>query len=463
MASSGGGSVVPGMGLAETLLKKTSGLEITLKRYVVAFLILNFCFLLLDWRQTFQNWLFVGFFAPLWAPVLFGRFAFLRFVQANKAEAIAKQKTVLLELRMPRDTQKTPLAMEAILSSLHMGSGEGTWYKKWVQGGTRPWFSLEIASIGGRVRFFVWTRENLRRGIESMFYAQYPGMEIIEAEDYSRLINPAGHDYEMFGDDITHTKPDAFPIKTYVDYKLDQPGAKPEEQIDPLTQLIEFLGSIGPEEQIWFQMVIRMTKGEKYAGKKTADGKDFTWREEAMELIEKIRKDTSRKTQYVDPVTGKMTETEGFPSPTKGQSDTMAAIERNISKQGFDVGMRVLYTAPKKSYEGGKVISFLISGMFKPFANESFNGFKPVGEFDTRFNDYPWEDRGGHLKHHLHLELVDVYRRRAFFHEPYVGHWMTMSTEEIATLFHVPSSSTATPGLPRIQSTTGGAPSNLPT
>jgi hypothetical protein len=40
---------------------------------------------------------------------------------------------------------------------------------------------------------------------------------------------------------------------------------------------------------------------------------------------------------------------------------------------------------------------------------------------------------------------------------------MVMSTEELATIYHIPSSAIGTPGLRRIQSATGEAPANLPT
>ena len=39
---------------------------------------------------------------------------------------------------------------------------------------------------------------------------------------------------------------------------------------------------------------------------------------------------------------------------------------------------------------------------------------------------------------------------------------MVMSTEELATVYHIPSSGIETPGLARIQSATSEAPPNLP-
>ena len=69
----------------------------------------------------------------------------------------------------------------------------------------------------------------------------------------------------------------------------------------------------------------------------------------------------------------------------------------------------------------------------------------------------------GRHKQHEHEKLVEFYRRRSYFHDPYVGPWMILSAEELATLFHIPSSTVETPTLPRIQSATSGAPANLPT
>jgi hypothetical protein len=452
------------MGLAEKIGHSfhDAGYHVTARPFILIFVFANVFFLFLDPYQTLRNYLFLGFFAPLWAPALLLSATFQQFVRSRKAEFLANQKYVLLELRMPRDVKKTPLAMETVLANLHITSGESTAYARNWQGKVRTWFSLEIVSIGGRVRFYLWTRAGLRRGVEAAFYAQYPGMEIVEAEDYSLLYDPSAPENDMFGEEWVLSKADPYPIKTYVDYQLDKPGAKPEEIIDPMAQMLELLGSIGPKEQLWFQMVIRATKDEKFNGKKNKDGKPYTWKDEARDEIEKIRKETTTPGKYKDPITGTVHETQGFPNPTKGQSDAMAAIERNIAKQGFDVGMRGIYTAPKDAYQG-TMISFMLGTMLKPFSTDAYNNFKPAGKFDASFNDYPWEDKGGHHKQHLHEALVEFYRRRAFFHDPYVGDWMVMSTEEIATLFHVPSAAIETPSLPRIGSSTGGAPANLPT
>ena len=450
---------IPGIKLIDKLTGDLAGQGyfITFNQIVYTFAGLNILFLILAPGQTFRNYEFLLFFAPLWLPVILLEAWTLRMLQAKREDFLLKQKYVLLELRLPRDTMKTPLAMETFFSNMHFGPGESTAYKV-RQGAMRPWWSFEIVSLGGHVHFYIWTREAQRRGIESYLYSQYPDMEIIEAEDYSRLYDPSDFSQNsMFGEEFRkvhankEAKADPYPIKTYVDYGLDKPGSKPEEQIDPLNQMIELLGAIGPKEQFWIQFIIRQSKTEKH-------GRD--WKKVGQDEIAKIREATRQPGKYTDPVTGKVVATEGFPNPTKGQLDAIAGIERNTNKAGFDVGIRMIYTAPKDAYHGGMIAFFM--SLFKPFTNENGAGFAPLPAYSASFNDYPWEDPKGIAHRAVEKKVVHLYRQRAYFNQPYNGPWSIMSSEELATLFHVPSATVATPGLPRMQSSTSGAPSNLP-
>ena len=80
------------------------------------------------------------------------------------------------------------------------------------------------------------------------------------------------------------------------------------------------------------------------------------------------------------------------------------------------------------------------------------------------YSDYPWELGNERRKERRAEELVQAYRRRQYFHEPFSFHdYMVMSTEELATLFHIPSRGVQSPAIGRIESATGEAPVNLPT
>ncbi|KKW42304.1 MAG: hypothetical protein UY91_C0005G0026, partial [Parcubacteria group bacterium GW2011_GWB1_55_9] len=71
--------------------------------------------------------------------------------------------------------------------------------------------------------------------------------------------------------------------------------------------------------------------------------------------------------------------------------------------------------------------------LFKPFNTEGGNDINSAAWL-KRFDDYPWEFRAEKLKDHYRKELVQAYRRRQFFFEPFgfgisPDEIMVMSTE----------------------------------
>jgi hypothetical protein len=349
--------------------------------------------------------------------------------------------------------------MESVFSSIHYTKGESNWYQKFIQGQVRPYWSIEMVSFGGQIHFYIWTRANFRKLVENAFYAQYPGVQLVEAQDYTRTISAKPEEWGVWGCDYKHTQSsDVYPIKTYVEFGLDKTQKEPE-QIDPFAHLTEFLGSMGKGENFWLQIIFRIHAGEKYH-KKKPDGKPYTWRDLALEEIEKIRKLAGTKSKFFDPTTGKMVQTEGFPNPTKGQSETIAAIERNVSKLAFDVGIRGAYIAEPKHFDPINITGMI--SLFRPFISESWNGIKAT-HFGMEFSDYPWEIGNERRKDMFRRHLIDAYRRRQYFHDPFhMPDSMVMSTEELATIFHIPSAGVETPSINRIPSATSEAPGNLP-
>jgi len=404
------------------------------------------------------------FLAPVWLPFLLVGSAWALWVILKRSEFIASQATVLLEIKPPRNLVKTPLAMEAFFSGMHLSPGEASWFNVYFKGSVRPWWSFEIASLEGQIHFFIWTRTAFRRIVEAQMYAQYPGVQIVEASDYTRFISATPEEWSVWGCDYKHTAPDPVPIKTYVEYGLDKVQKEPE-QVDPFANLIETMASVGKGEYLWLQFVIRVHKGEKYH-KKNSKGNTYTWKDQAKEIVDEIRKAT--RDPYVDPVTGE--ERPGFPNPTKGQMEKIAAIERNVSKLNFDVGVRSVYIAKPDISKVSSIHSLI--GLFRQFSSSEgkddlWNSIKAT-KWMMQFDDYPWEFGVEKLKNKVRRGLVEAYRRRLFFHDPFshglsLDDTMVMSTEELATIFHIPSSAVQTPSLGRIQSATGEAPANLPT
>jgi hypothetical protein len=397
------------------------------------------------------------FLSPLWLAALIASASWGLWMIMRRSYFIAAQSYILLEIKPPRSLVKTPLAMEAVLASFWHYPGESDWHRLYWYGRVRPWWSLEIVSLEGQIHFYIWTRANFRKLVEAAVYAQYPGAQVVEAEDYTKTISAIpGAEWGVWGCDYKHTKRDPYPIKTYIEYGLDKIQEEPE-QVDPLSNLVEFAAGLGKGEYLWIQYIFRVHLwGEKYK-KRNKEGKPWTWKDEAKEIVQEIRSQT--RDPYVDPATGE--ERPGFPNPTKQQTETMAAIERNVGKLPFDVGARAIYLAKPERFDPIAITGLI--GLFRAFSSAGWNEIRAT-RWLMEYADYPWELGNTRRKERRAGELVDAYRRRQYFHEPWSFHdYMVMSTEELATLFHIPSRAVTSPALGRIESATGEAPVNLPT
>jgi hypothetical protein len=385
---------------------------------------------------------------PVWLPI----FLLVTFVQTwmryMRTKWISEQKFVLLELKVPKEIEKSPAAMEIVLIALYQ-TGTGSLLDVYLKGRTRFWSSLELVSIGGQVHFYIWTSEKLRNTIESQIYSQYPTVEIHEVPDYSLGVLYDPDKISIRGAQMILSKKDAYPIKTYIDYGLNK-DPKEEYKIDPLTAVIEYLGSLKPGEQSWIQILIRAHKSEGL--KEVRLFKKPDWTKAAKEEIKKVAGDSLFK-----PEEGKGG---SFIQLTEMQRETITAIERSISKFAFDASVRMIYLAEKEAFNPVNIGGLL--GSFKQFNSNTLNGFKR--SWGTEF-DYPWEDFRKTRERSNERKILDAYKRRSFFHPPYKNFHakpFILTTEELATIFHFPGLVSTTPTFSRLVSRKAEPPPNLP-
>ena len=385
-----------------------------------------------------------------WIPLGLMMLAWHLWVSYIREEWTGKIKWVLLEIRIPKNVFKSPAAMELALSNaLSQGGGVGTNYAKYWQGKVLNWFSLEIVSIGGTIHFFVRTPVGFRRIIESQIYAQYPQAEIFEAEDYTLKAVADMHEREwgLWGTEFKLTKADPYPIKTYTDYGLDKAvgSTEEEERIDPMTPMLEWMGGIGQHEQVWFQIVLRVSKWTYRKGGIMGGYTDY--QEKAREILKEMR-------AKFEP-----TEDDQFKriSMTEEDKKVMSAIQRTLDKQGFDCGIRAVYLAPKENFDAMNITG--LTGIMKQYNSFSLNGFAPTNV--TGF-DNPWEDFSGKKTITKKREMLDAYMHRSWFYQPYVRPHFVLTSEELATIFHFPGKVSETPSLDRIDSSKSEPPVNLP-
>ncbi|PIP69127.1 hypothetical protein CO033_01245 [Candidatus Nomurabacteria bacterium CG_4_9_14_0_2_um_filter_32_10] len=404
----------------------------------------------------------------------------LHYVEANFISGI---EWVLLEIVPPRDVLRSPKAMELFLSSaLYQSSNKSGIESYWI-GAVWFWFSLEIVSIDGQVHFYIRVPSRLKGLVETQMYAQYPQAQVKEVEDYTLAVDKITADskYNLWGCEFKLTKPDAFPIKTYVDFGLDK-DPKEEYKIDPISPVVELFGSIGKGEQMWMQIVITPSK-KKFPEHAHFWQKTHDWvKESEMVVRRSLEEFTSSRVRAEGDPTG------GFSKEVRAPSfmdEMIKGAARKFLKIGFDTGIRICYVAKKEVFNmnNRRNMRLIFRQYAAPYSNElaRYNSTQSdafaTGEKTLSSFIPATRSTITHLADRMLLE----YREREFFHPPmrhkirlpwpispfifpnfFHHHIFVLNIEEIATLWHFPGQILKVPTLERIESKEAAPPTNLP-
>ena len=414
------------------------------------------------------------FYWWLWLPISLWFIFWELLTNYTRAKYVSELKWIVLELQLPQDTHRSLKAMEQTFAGLHVIGAVWNpktlfdrfkvWREKVFKGKVADWISLEIVSIGGQIHFYIRCLESHRQVIQAQIYAHYPEAEITEVADYvlELPVQAPNDEYEMTGQELGLTKADAYPIRTYPEFEEEHPGKDDAKRTDPLGPVAEAMAALSLGEYLGIQFLIRSA--------------DDSWVKKAQAVLDKIfEKPAKPRQDALDKIMGGI---EGAiqgvagsaPADDKkdkkdkkdekkaktfleigvGLQDAVKAIERNLSKFGFQTGIRVVYLARKDRFLKERLGSVLAA--FKLFSSLSLNGFKPafmVEVFKGRnkalytFQNKKW--------------LYQRYRYRTFPEKPFI-----LTTEEMATVYHFPDVSIHTPTLPRVESKKGEPPTNLP-
>lgn len=303
-----------------------------------------------------------------------------------------------------------------------------------AQSGFRHWltgrndqFSFEIVASHNRISFYVAAPKDSARYLEQQIHAHYPQAVIEELEDYNSFslkgAIAAGY--------LRTTKSFVFPIKTYQ-----------KMEVDPLNSLINILSKLDKDESLAIQYTVRSARG--------------SWHGTSRRVTQSIIKKQSVKNglaaassfgRFLNSVNELLPAPKpkdpAHPLDTKKLSaveeEMLKAIEEKNLKAGLDVNIRVVACANTK--EKANVYLDNVSSAFMEYNNFSYgNVFSRVykSDPDKIIKDF----------------IYRYFREQISF---------LMNSEELASIFHFPLSSTETPNIFWLTARIAPAPAEIPT
>lgn len=415
---------------------------------------------------------------PIAGIILLARYTYMFWMHYIQADFISGITWTILEIVPPRDVLRSPKAMELFLTNALYHSSIKSGLELYWQGAVWFWFSLEIASIEGQVHFYIRVPSRVKELVEVQMYAQYPQAQVKEVDDYTLAVDEISpkSKWNLWGCEFAYTRPDAYPIKTYVDFGLDK-DPKEELKVDPISPVVELFSSIGKGEQMWSQIVITPSK-KKYRTPGTWF-KTHDWvKESEIELRKQLAEFTGQREVAGNP--GKYSKEIRAP----GFMDNLVkGAGQKFLKVGFDTGIRVCYVAKKENFNmnNRRNIRLIFRQYASPYLNELTRiNSTQADAFGVNFiaSLFPLSSK---KVMRLANRMLIEFREREFFHPPlrhkihlpwpispvifpnfFHHHIMVMNTEEIATLWHLPGQILKTPALERIESKEASPPPNLP-
>lgn len=350
--------------------------------------------------------------------------------------------------------------MEQVWTDFHAPHDVFNLKELYIKGEVVQWVSCEIVSDGGQIHFYIRTPSSIRSLVESAIYAEYPEAEIFEVDDYTKSI-PAdvpNSAYDIWGCDLVLTKPNPYPIKTYLEFDDKE---EDERRIDNLSVMLEGLSTLQPGEQIWVQILAQpiLFESKPEAEKLVAKlfGKKAEKKAGTTDELKKFVGD------FVDIIaSGRVAETKQEKDDmsafkmfmlTPGERTVLEGIEKKMDKFQFYCNVRFIYVAKKEIFFKPKIRLFLAP--LKQFASLNANGLK-VGPNKTKVNYFFIDRRVFYRKR----RLLRFYRMRMFenWYKPII-----LNTEELATIFHFPGRMVSpAPTVQRVEAKKGEPPPILP-
>ena len=371
-------------------------------------------------------------------------FIFLKIFMKNKIGSAFSLK--LLKIRVPKvvsskdedssnqDSQERIKEQIATIENLYSTLG-GLKAQRGLKGLLKArddHFSFEIVSHNGQIYFYIGVPNNNIHFFQERIQAVYPNAEIEIVEDYN-IFSPED---TIVGARMVLKEGFIFPLKTYKDI-----------EIDPLDSLTNSLTKLSKKDGAVIQIVARsshrrwhtksslftrtVSKGKsilyakKISGMRGLPGMFSVWFGGLGQFFQTVKKDDPLKKEHENIQLSQM------------EQEMIKGVEEKNSKAGLDVNIRIIVSSHNE-------------GFARTYLDNIINSF-------SQYNLYQYGNSFKTVKSSQDFLINDfIYRN---FNEKYK---LILNTEELASLYHMPLTSTNTPNIAWLDARAAAAPSNMP-
>lgn len=317
------------------------------------------------------------------------------------------------------ETQEDIAFAETIFAALG-GLKAQKGFKAWLYG-RHDSIAFEIVAHDKLITFYVTVPQYLREFLEQQMHAQYSNAAFEEVQDYN-MFSPTG---TIVGAYLKFKREHAFPVKTYK-----------ELESDPLNSITNALSKVPEQEGIAVQYIIRsappnwrnfglkivknMQKGMSLSQAKKGGGDGW------VKTLSQTKESKEKESQ-------KMRERK----LSQAEEKMLQGMENKASKAGMEVNIRIIASGQNVANAQANLNNILQAyGQFNIY--EFGNSFVTV---------IPKKKR-----------LINDFIYRSFEEKNKI----VVNTEEMASLWHLPLSTTETPNIRWMEARTAPAPTNVP-
>lgn len=362
-------------------------------------------------------------------------------LSSAEKKIVKKLERVLLEIRIPRhrskegerehDLSEQLAVTEQLFASLHSIYRGGLTNAIFEQDS----LGFEIASTKEGIGWFVSVPLHLQSLVEKQIHAHFGEAEITPVPLYN-VFSKQGY---VATSSLALRKKNLFPLKTYTDFEAD-----------PMAGVVNALSNMSPDEGAAVQLMIAPA-GNRWRAKGQSLAREYAQGKTGMssggsaakvfggifkfggELLSAAT--TNPKQENGAPKTGDEPR-----KLTQAQEEIIEKIENKAAKVGFEVVIRVVTAATDKSVAEANLGT--ITRAFSPYDAPDLNGFKEVVG--------PVQSQARMVAKYIFRELEGA------------GKKMVLNSEELASLWHPPTTDVETPHVRWLGAKAAPAPSNVP-